>query len=57
MNGKTAKLLRKVAKERGNRSPRFIRSLKRKWYALNRHERAEKRKEYQQEIQQPLGND
>lgn len=44
MNGRTAKLLRKVAREMGNTTPRHIRSLKRWWYSLNRHERTKERK-------------
>lgn len=52
MNGKTAKLIRKVAKKRGTRKPKEIKALKRDWYSLNRHERTKRRKEYQQEIAQ-----
>lgn len=50
MNRATAKLLRKVAKARGTTRPRDIRALKRDWYSLNRKERTQRRKEYEEEI-------
>lgn len=50
MNGKTAKLLRKVANHRGKNNRQYRSKLKRMWYSLNRHERAEKRKELKAEI-------
>lgn len=50
MNGRTATLIRKVVSARGSRHPRYIRSLKRTWYSLNRHERTEKRKEWKEEV-------
>jgi len=52
MNGKTAKLIKKVAKARGIMHRRYINSLKQEWYNLNRHERAERHKEWQEEVEQ-----
>lgn len=50
MNGKTAKLIRRVAKKMGMNAPRHIRHMKRMWYACNKHERAIVRKELEEMI-------
>lgn len=54
MNGKTATLLRKVAHQKANSDKQrkgILNGLKRMWYDLNRHERADKRKELQAELE------
>lgn len=50
MNGKTAKLLRKLAAKRNKRSPRYMKALKRAWRKLNRHDRAIARKKIKTEV-------
>lgn len=52
MNGKTSKLIKKIASERGNTTPKHIRALKRDWYQLTTAQRTQRRKDYQNEITQ-----